>query len=113
MQKWFDEDWEFEMTAIEGIAGHCRIGLEKGDRFAFQYETPANFCPRAMIEIYTWCEVIRCGGDFTQRGAESKYEMDLWCPCHCIQFHLLARPINRDKDGEYTGVSRKPAPIQG
>ena len=23
-----------------------------------------------MFEIYTWCEVIRCGGDFTYRGAK-------------------------------------------
>ena len=35
MQKWCTEDWQFELTAIEGRAGHCRLGLEKGDKFVF------------------------------------------------------------------------------
>ena len=72
MKKWLAEDWEFTLTALEGEARHCRLGIEQGDRFVFQYGTPADFCPRAMMEIYTWCEVIRCGGDFTQRGCASK-----------------------------------------
>jgi len=29
MNKWIIEDWEFELTAIEGEAKHCRLGLEK------------------------------------------------------------------------------------
>lgn len=88
MKKWLAEDWEFTLTALEGEARHCRLGIEQGDRFVFQYGTPADFCPRAMMEIYTWCEVIRCGGDFTQRGCASKTEMELWCPCRCIRFPL-------------------------
>jgi len=28
-----------------------------------------------MIEMFTWCEVIRCGGDFTYRVEAKKYEM--------------------------------------
>ena len=29
MRKWCTEDWEFELTATDGKAGHCRLGLEK------------------------------------------------------------------------------------
>ena len=108
MQKWMVEDWEFEITVQEGMARNCRLGLEKGDRFVFEYECPAGFCPRMMTELFTWCEVIRCGGDFTYRGAKEQYEMDLQCPCHCITFHLLAKPINRDKNDVYIGTGRQP-----
>jgi len=52
-----------------------------------------------MIDLFTWCEVIRCGGDFTCRGQKEKYEMDIPCPCRSINFHLKAVPINRDEKG--------------
>jgi uncharacterized repeat protein (TIGR04076 family) len=85
--------------AIDGKAAHCRLGIEKGDTFIFSYECPAGICPRVMTELFTWCEVIRCGGDFTYRGMKGKYEMDLPCPCRSIKFHLKATPINRDENG--------------
>lgn len=100
MQKWVTEDWKFELTVIEGKAKHCRLGLEKGDRFVFSYGCPEGICPRVMIDLFTWCEVIRCGGDFTYRGEKEKYEIDLKCPCNSILFHLKAIPINRDKNGK-------------
>ncbi len=31
MKKWCVEDWEFELTVIDGKAAHCRLGLEMGD----------------------------------------------------------------------------------
>jgi len=129
MQKWITEDWEFELTATEGKAGHCRLGLEKGDKFVFQYGCPAGMCPRVMTRLYNYCEVIRYGGDFTaRRGAlrrlrrlsirrggdlairrggdyeyrarKEKYALDLPCPGGCIQFHLKAYPVNRDENGK-------------
>ncbi|MBR5446061.1 MAG: TIGR04076 family protein [Clostridia bacterium] len=99
MKKWVTEDWSFTLTAVEGEAAHCRAGIEKGDTFVFSYTCPEGICPRVMAEIYTWCEVIRCGGDFTYRGMEKKHEMDLPCPCGCIRFRLHAAPINRDENG--------------
>ncbi|MBQ4088587.1 MAG: TIGR04076 family protein [Clostridia bacterium] len=99
MKRWVVEDWEFELTAIEGKAAHCRLGIEKGDRFVFSYECPAGMCPRVMMEVFTWCEVIRCGGDFTYRGMKEKYEMEISCPCGSIMFRLKAAPINRDDSG--------------
>ena len=102
MNKWIAEDWEFELTVIEGEARHCRSGLEKGDKFVFQYECPAGLCPRIMVELFTWCEVIRCGGDFTHRGRDNeKFAMDISCPLKGIKFHLRANPINRDENGEF------------
>ena len=100
MQKWVTEDWEFELTVANGKAGHCRLGLEKGDKFVFQYECPAGMCPKTMKQVYTWCEVVRCGGDFTYRGTKEKYEMDMSCADGCIQFRLKAYPINRDENGK-------------
>ena len=100
MNKWVVEDWKFELTVIEGKTSNCRLGFEKGDKFVFTYECPQGMCPRAMTELYTWCEVIRCGGDFTYRGFRDKYEMTMPCPCKNITFHLKANPINRDKNGK-------------
>jgi len=99
MKKWVVEDWAFELDAIEGDAANCRLGIEKGDKFVFSYECPAGMCPRVMSELFTWCEVIRCGGDFTYRGEKKKYEMNINCPCNSIKFHLTAIPINRDELG--------------
>jgi len=137
MQKWIVEDWEFELTATDGKAGHCRLGLEKGDKFVFQYGCPADMCPRVMTRLYNYCEVIRYGGDFTyRRGAlrqlrrlairgggelvirrggdyeyraiKEKYDLDLPCPGGCIQFHLKAYPVNRDENGNYIGNNPRP-----
>ena len=109
MNKWIVEDWEFELTATEGEAKHCRLGLEKDDKFIFQYECPAGLCPRVMLELFTWCEIIRCGGDFLLRGSKEKYETPMSCPCLCIKFHLVAKPINRDENGIYIGKSERPS----
>ena len=99
MKRWVTEDWQFELIATEGKAAHCRLGLEAGDKFVFSYACPEGMCPRLMADVFTWCEVIRCGGDFTYRGMKDKYEMDLSCPCHSIRFHLKAIPIHRDENG--------------
>ena len=74
MNKWIIEDWGFDVEIIDGEAKHCRLGLEKGDKFHFAYGTPQNFCPCALAEIFTWCEVIRFGGNFTYRGAKEKIQ---------------------------------------
>lgn len=95
-----------DVEVIDGEAKNCRLGLEKGDVFHFEYETPQGFCPRAIAEIFTWCEVIRCGGDFTYRGAKEKYRIDIPCPCHCLRFCLTASPINRDENGNYINNSK-------
>ena len=42
MNKWIVEDWAFDIEVIEGDATNCRLGLEKGDKFHFEYECPQN-----------------------------------------------------------------------
>jgi uncharacterized repeat protein (TIGR04076 family) len=107
MNKWIVEDWAFDVEVIGGEACNCRLGLEKGDVFHFEYETPQGFCPRALTEIFTWCEVVRCGGNFTYRGAKEEYQMEIPCPCHRLRFRLTAVPINRDKNGKYINNNKK------
>ena len=92
MNKWIKEEWSFCVEVTDGYAKDCRLGLEKGDVFSFEYETPHGFCPRAISEIYTYCEIVRCGGNFTYRGSKEKYLIDVSCPCNCIRFRLLAVP---------------------
>ncbi len=104
MKKWLAEDWAFEVLVTEGKHQKCRIGLETGDRFCFEYATPEGFCPRAMADVYTWCEVIRCGGDLTARGSNDPHTLDLACPCGCIRLRLTAQAINRDENGRYAGA---------
>lgn len=100
VRHWVTEDWEFELTVTDGKAGHCRLGIEKGDRFVFRYGCPEGMCPKTMHLVYTWCEVIRCGGDFTLRGEREPREMGFTCPDHCISYRLRAYPINRDGSGK-------------
>ncbi len=108
MQQWIVEDWEFELTAIEGKSSNCRLGIENGDKFVFSYGCPEGICPRVMMDLFTWCEVVRCGGDFTYRGEKDKYEMRLKCPCNSIIFNLKAYPINRDENGKSIPSNPKP-----
>ena len=92
MKKWIKEEWCFQVDVTDGDAKDRRLGLKKGDIFSFEYETPQEFCPRALSEIYTYCEIIRCGGNFTYRGSKEKHSIALSCPCNCIKFRLLAVP---------------------
>ena len=96
MRKWLEEDWEFEITVVEGEAENCRMGLETGDRFVCGYECPAGFCPKTMALLHTYCEIARCGGDYRLRGSARKHEMDFACADNCVKFHLVARHIDSD-----------------
>ena len=89
MRSWIEEDWEFTLTVKE--AAPCSIGLEKGDEFRFTYATAAGMCPKTMGTIYTLCEIIRCGGDFTLRGSKEKYGIDVPCADGCVMFRLEAK----------------------
>lgn len=49
MNKWIKEEWSFRVEVTDGYAKDCRLGLEKGDVFSFEYETPHGFCPPCNI----------------------------------------------------------------
>ncbi len=93
MHAWIEEDWEFTLSVIKGAAEHCRIGLEAGDVFTFRYATPDGFCPKTMHLVYTLCEVIRCGGDFTHRGSADPCSIEFSCADGVQQFRLSARKL--------------------
>ena len=95
MNKWITEDWEFTVTVTQGEAKQCRLGFESGDEFTCQYEVPTGFCPKTMPTLHTLCEIIRCGGNFKLKGSDQKHEIDFVCADACVQFHLVARAINR------------------
>ena len=98
MKKWVVEDWEFIVTVLKGKAAECRLGFEEGDMFYCQYEVPAGFCPKTMPVLYTLCEIIRCGGNFSARGSDKDDEIDFGCADGAVQFHLEARKLTEPKD---------------
>ena len=98
MNRWIQEDWRFEITVTQGEARHCRLGLEKGDKFECSYECPTGFCSKSMAQLYTLCEVIRCGGDFRLRGSKSPREIRFPCADGVIEFEIKAIPIPHEED---------------
>jgi uncharacterized repeat protein (TIGR04076 family) len=64
------------------------MGLEPGDSFECDYETPAGFCPASFIKIFPVMEAIRCDGDLRYLGAGAPHEMDFICPDGAVQFKI-------------------------
>ena len=95
MQQSYFENWEFNITVKEGIAESCRMGFETGDRFICKYECPSGFCPKTMPVLYTLCEIIRCGGDYTFKDSKDKYKIDFPCADSCMIFHLEAKQLEQ------------------
>ena len=65
MKQMPSEDWTFDICVVH--AQPCRLGLEAGDRFAFQYGCPAGFCPKTMgfcthcAKLYAAAAITCCG----------------------------------------------------
>lgn len=93
MRKWIVEDWQFTITVTSGTAEDCRLGFETGDGFQCAYAVPAGFCPKTVPVLYTLCEIIRCGGNFTHRGSALPYEIDFPCADNTVTFHLSAKKV--------------------
>ena len=90
MKKWIEEDWEFEIKVVKGKAEECRLGLEQGDLFRCGYGCPGGFCPKTASLLYTYCEIVRCGGDLRLRGSKEKLEIDFPCADGPVVFRLRA-----------------------
>ncbi len=93
MNQWIQEDWEFVITVISGKSEDCRLGFETGDTFHCRYEVPTGFCPKTMPVLYALCEVIRCGGNYRNRGSKMEYETDFSCADGEITFRLQAKHL--------------------
>ena len=105
MEPGVEEDWKFQITVIQGEASRCRLGLETGDTFSCEYACPPGFCPKTMATLYTLCEIIRCGGNFKQKGSREEYTIDFPCADACIQFRLSAQRLPSG-DGRCCGACK-------
>jgi len=97
MKKWYPEDWRFKIEVLkvgkDNKAEECRLGLEPGDTFSCQFETPAGFCPTSFIKIFPSLEVVRCGGDLHALGGRSPTEMTFQCPDGAVKFRLTSEKV--------------------
>ena len=93
MHPWIRENWEFTLTVLRGEASSCRIGLEAGDTFTFQYALPADLCPKTVPQLHTLCEIVRCGGDFTHRGSPDPFSIEFPCADGVLTLRLEARGL--------------------
>jgi uncharacterized repeat protein (TIGR04076 family) len=92
MNKWYPEDWHFKIEVLkvgkQNQSTECRLGLEPGDSFECDYETPQGFCPTSFIKSFPIMEVLRCEGDLRFLGAITPYEMEFMCPDGVVRFRL-------------------------
>jgi uncharacterized repeat protein (TIGR04076 family) len=72
----------------ENKAEEYRLGLEPGDSFDCDYETPGGFCPTSFIKAFPVMEVMRCEGDFRCLGAILPNQMDFICPDGAVRFRI-------------------------
>ncbi len=97
MKKWYAEDWQFNIQVLEvgkeNKAEECRLGLEAGDKFSCQFETPGGFCPTSFIKIFPSLEAVRCGGDLRNLGGKGPAEMTFLCPDSVVKFRLTGEQI--------------------
>ena len=91
MKQWIKEDWEFEIEVIKGTAGECRLGLEKGDAFRCAYGCPDGFCMKTAALLYTYCEIVRCGGDLRLRGSDRPDQIEFPCADGPVLFRMKAK----------------------
>lgn len=98
MKKWYAEDWRFKIEVVrignKDLATECRLGLEPGDVFECTYETPGGFCPTTFIKIFPGMEVLRCGGDLRNLGAEQPGAMTFICPDGVVLFRITGEPCH-------------------
>jgi len=83
VNKWYDEEYEFEVEVTGYLRGdspvrYCRNGEEIGDKYTCTYGCPVNkdgsgICSKTMIVLYPLMEAVRSGGDLTNLGGSGKY----------------------------------------
>jgi len=104
MKKWYREDWRFGIEVVrvgtENRAEECRLGLEPGDTFHCEYETPQGFCPTSFIKIFPSLEVVRCHGDLGNLGGSSPTEAIFLCPDGVVLFRLGSHRVDTSAGAE-------------
>ena len=103
MEKWLDEEYEFEIEVTGYLRGDkteglCRNGEEIGDKYPCTYGCPVNqdgygICSKTMMLLYPLMEAVRSRGDMRNVGGSDKHVNDIVCPDGCVMFRLTARRI--------------------
>ncbi|MDR0890466.1 MAG: TIGR04076 family protein [Oscillospiraceae bacterium] len=101
MDKWYDEEYAWEIQVIgflrgEKTQGYCRNGEQIGDTYTCTYGCPVNadghgICAKAMLLMFPIMEAVRSGGDLENIGGSGKYSKDLVCPDGCVIFRMTAK----------------------
>ncbi len=71
----------------------CRSGLEVGDKWDFQWNTPAGLCPKSILVMFPLTTAIESGGDMRERGGESRNSIRFTCPDGVIEYRLTANRV--------------------
>ena len=100
MKQWLQEDWKFELEVVRAEAKECRLGLETGDVFRCEYGCPEGFCMKTVPVLYTYCEIVRCGGDLRLRGSDDERQIEFPCADGPVVFRLKAIKTGAAHQGE-------------
>ena len=106
MQKWYDEEYAWEIEVIGFVRGnstlrYCRNGEEIGDKYTCTYGCPVNkegqgICSKCMMLMLPIMEAVRSGGNLDNIGGNSKYSKEIVCPDGCVIFRMTAKPLGNE-----------------
>ena len=106
MQKWYDEEYAWEIEVIGFVRGnstvhYCRNGEEIGDKYTCTYGCPVNkegqgICSKCMMLMFPIMEAVRSGGNLDNIGGNSKYSKEIVCPDGCVIFRMTAKPLGNE-----------------
>lgn len=87
------EDWvepvAYEIRALS-LRKSCRSGIEPGDCWQFEWNTPAGFCPKTLMQVFPLMIACECSGDLRERGGTSQNTIEFTCPDGEVKFRLTA-----------------------
>ena len=90
------KDWvEPVAYTIEAVSckSACRSGIEPGDAWHFEWNTPGGFCPKALVLVFPLMVACECAGDLRERGGKSRNEIEFDCPDGVVRFKFSARRL--------------------
>jgi len=87
-----EEPVEYTIEALSRKSA-CRSGIRPGDAWRFEWNTPAGFCPKALLLVFPLMIACECAGDLRERGGKSRDEIEFDCPDGVVRFRLSARRL--------------------
>lgn len=63
----YKEDYSFKIIVLslspDNSPKRCRLGLEVGDVFEFEYGCPGGFCPESLVVVLPLISMVRDGNE--------------------------------------------------